>query len=579
MISYAPTCQRRSPILNVVLMASLVAALILLVNALSRNVHGQEVSYERSATVFIKNTGGTGSGVCVSPDGVIVTAAHVINIPAPQKLLTPRGAMTLPTAVEVTFPNRQPESARVLAVSKAGEPTDVAILKCSGSDYPALRLAEASPAVGESVVSMGYPAGLFAQLDGRVTFVGLTADKSFDCVTALGRPQPGHSGGPLIDARGQVVGIACKATLDVVDICGRVKLDEQIGFYARVESVHQLMATKGIATQFTAANRPQKRTRSTAKLRVTIWVSKNCKYCPQLKDDVEKRRIKIRGKVLNDIAEITYCDFDAMPQQAAMAGIVGLPTVICEDTGERIEGYLNADDFAARVSVKLGNRLIDTPVDLGPPGLFEPLPNDREPVIPPPEPQPRPAAKSDQAVTPTTIDGTGLRVVLLVKKQDLSFWQGTAAAAAEKFAEAGLKNRINTALGGKAEIAVCFERTSPGRFADLIKVTGSDKDKNAALIVLAPKTFDGLAGTVASVIEGKLKKVTDGDWKRATVQTIFEREDPEDYDAVIEALDESEPVDQAGSDSILAFVITSITSGLAGLREAVLGHKLKVAKA
>lgn len=575
----APTCQRRSPILNVVLMASLVGALILLVNALSRTAHGQEISYQRSATVFIQNTGGTGSGVCVSPDGVIVTAAHVIYIPAPQKLLTPRGAMTLPTAVEVTFPNRQPESARVLAVSKVGEPTDVAILKCSGSDYPALRLAEASPAVGDSVVSMGYPAGLFAQLDGRVTYVGMTDNKSFDCITALGRPQPGHSGGPLIDARGQVVGIACKATIDVVDICGRVKLDEQIGFYARVESVHQLMATKGIATQFTAANRPQKRTRSTGKIKVTIWYQKPCTYCDSQKLDFDNRKIMIKGRVVNDFVEARWKSIDEFPQEAAAARIEKVPTTVFDDTGDRIEGYLSADDFAAKVSVKLGPRLVDTPVDLGPPGLFEPLPNEREPVIPPPEPQPRPETNSDQAATPTTIDGTGLRVVLLVKKQDLSFWQGTAAAAAEKFAEKGLKNRINTALDGKAEIVVCFERTSPGRFADLVEVTGSDKEKNAALIVLAPKTFDGLAGTVASVIEGKLKKVTDGDWKRATVQTIFEREDPEDYDAVIEALDESEPVDQAGSDSILAYVITAITSALAGIRDAMLGHKLKVAKA
>ncbi len=579
---YPVTCRHRSPLHNAFMLVLIGICLLML---LSLKGHGADLSYYRSATVFVNNTDKIGSGVCVSPNGLIVTAAHVINIPASTSMFAPRGAMKIPTAVEVTFPGRNPESARVLAVSKAGEPTDLAILQCSGTDYPALRLAEASPAVGDPVVSLGYPAGLFAQLDGRVTFVGLTQDKSFDCLTALGRPQPGHSGGPLIDGRGQVVGIACKATLDTVDFCGNVKLDEQVGFYARVESIHELMAAHGVVTQFTAGTgRPVK---AFKKLHATVWVQHPCKYCDQQRADFEARLIRINGRPINDFVEVTWRDMNQFPAEAAAAGVTGTPITICEETGDRIEGYNGAKDFAAKVAVKLttprtsGPR-VDARVQLGPPGVFDPLPAERPPVIPAPVPPAQPAivaeTKADPVESPKVIDGTGLRVLLLVKRQDVSFWQGTALAAVESFAEGGLRSRINTALGGKAEVVVCFERTSPERFANLIKVTGADSDKSAALVVLAPKTFTGALGDVTSVIEGKLKKLTNGDWKRATVQLVFEREDPEDYDAVIEALDQSEPTSSGDSGSIYAYVITAITSALAGIRDSFLGHKVKVAQ-
>jgi S1-C subfamily serine protease len=89
---------------------------------------------------------------------------------------------------------------------------DIAVLGVSGLSEPALKLAH-SPAAGESAAILGYPLdGAFRRQAGRL---GQTQTISTDnaygnptvrAVTSLrGLVQPGNSGGPMIDAAGQVV--------------------------------------------------------------------------------------------------------------------------------------------------------------------------------------------------------------------------------------------------------------------------------------------------------------------------------------------------------------------------------------
>jgi len=570
-ISFAPTCQRRSPILNVVLMVSLGFALMLL---MGRLLHADESVDPRAATVRVWAGPSQGSGVCVSPDGLIITAAHVVNAPVGPGEWAPRGSIRTPASVEVEFQNKPKEKARVVIVSGPGQPTDVAILQCAGRGYPCLQLAQVSPSVGDQVVTLGFPAGRFARLEGEVTHVGLTEDKSHDVITSWGRPNPGHSGGPLIDSDGHVVGVCSMGTVDISTWCGKIQKSEQVGMYARVESIHGLMAQSGLALQLTG------KTKVKTKLKFKVWVKrdKTCRACELLKADLEAGRIRIGGKQIASLVDITWCDVDRTPKEAAAAGVTSYPTMIMEETGDRVEGYINADEFAARVSVLIGPQdapAFDPPAER--PRLF---PDDgaiRASAPPAPPSNPVDAAATD---LPATVDGTGLRVVLLVKQQDLSWWQGQAVAAAEKFAENGLRNKINAALGGKADVLVCFQRTQPKRYADLVTITGASGTKNAAVIVLVPETAKGVLGTVAGLIEGKLQKLTDGDWKHASVETIYEREDPDNYQAVIESLDKLEVAPAAGDDqSWWAYLVSAIGGTVAGLRDAFLGAKAKGAKA
>lgn len=570
MISYAPRCQRRSPLLSIVLMSSLIAALILLVNVLCRHANGSEIDYQRAATVLIRTPVGTGSGVCVSQDGVIITAGHVIYKAGPAGLFGGQQSISMPKAVEVTFPGRQPEAARVLTVSKVGEPADLAVLQCSGNDYPQLDLAERSPAVGDDVVTLGYPAGMYCRLEGKVTYVGLTTDKSHDAITAKGRPNPGHSGGPLIDSRGDVVGITSAATYDAMTFCGKLEQQPQLGFYTRVEQVHSILASRQIKLQQTG-NRRQPATRSTVRLKIKIFAQSRtigrCKPCDRLKDDIERGRIKVQGRVMADVADVTWCYADEQPEAAAAAGVTQFPTVVCDD-GDRIENYTTAEDFAARVSVKINlnqRDQSDAP-------LFGALPG--EPPPPAVTPTPKPDAAPQQADDSVPDEGNGIKVVVLLKQQNWGVFD-SAVPAIEAFAKKGFANRIKSAIGSKCDVVLCLQRTNHERYDELMSLTGADEEKAVSVIVLAPKVFTGLIGVLVEKIETVLKTVTDKDWKYANVQPVFERTDPDNYQAVVDGLANTESTNEPAG-GVLAMILASI-GGMIGLTESVVQHRAKAA--
>ena len=563
---FAATCKRREPLYPSLYFMLLVTALIVL--ACTLRGHGAELDPQRAAVVKILTPGGQGSGVCISSSGVIVTAAHVINQPVTGEW-APRGSIRTPVSVDVIFPDRPKLQARVVSVSHTAE--DLAIVQCAGNNYPAVGLAATSPAVGDYVVSLGYPAGRFARLEGEVSSVGMTADKSRDVITAWGRPNPGHSGGALLDSRGNLVGICSMGTMDVATWCGAVQRTDQAGMYCRVEAIHGMLAQAGL--QATSNGKSKQR------LKIKVYVRQKCPPCEKLKRDIEAGRIKINGSQLSAQCDVYWCDAEKMPKETAAAGITAWPTILCVDTGERIEGYVDAECFALQMGVIIGS---DAPEFVPRPERPRLFPDGgdsgRSAPTPTPPTPPVEAAAADPAAD--EIDGTGLRVVLMVRKLDLGLMQGWAVQAAETFAERGLKSKINAVLGGKAEIDVCFERTQPARFASLSKLIGLGADRKAAVIVLAATRFKGVLGTVAERIEAKLKSLTDGDWRVAKVETIYQRTEGEYYDQVVEALDQSSSVSAAGGgdQSWLAMIITAITSTLAGLRDGFLGHRLKVAK-
>lgn len=134
---------------------------------------------------------GQGSGVIVQPDGVIVTNAHV--------------AMVNPVEVELWDGKRAPAT-----LALRDETRDIAILHAPLADLPAAQLADSDQLrVGELVIAVGNPLGFIGALTrgivhsiGRVPGLG-----PMKWVQADVRLAPGNSGGPLANARGQVVGI------------------------------------------------------------------------------------------------------------------------------------------------------------------------------------------------------------------------------------------------------------------------------------------------------------------------------------------------------------------------------------
>ncbi|WP_416049177.1 DegQ family serine endoprotease [Cupriavidus basilensis] len=134
---------------------------------------------------------GVGSGFVISQDGYVMTNAHVVA-----------DAET----IYVTLPDKREFKAKLIGSDKR---TDVALLKVDATGLPKLTLGDSDKVrAGEWVLAIGSPFGL----DNTVT-AGIVSAKGRDTGDYLPFIQtdvavnPGNSGGPLINLRGEVIGI------------------------------------------------------------------------------------------------------------------------------------------------------------------------------------------------------------------------------------------------------------------------------------------------------------------------------------------------------------------------------------
>ena len=134
---------------------------------------------------------GVGSGFILSSDGLIMTNAHVVD-----------GA----DEVLVTLTDKREFKAKIIGADKR---SDVAVVKIDANGLPAIKVGDVSRLrVGEWVIAIGSPFGL----ENTVT-AGIVSAKQRDTGDYLPFIQtdvainPGNSGGPLINMRGEVVGV------------------------------------------------------------------------------------------------------------------------------------------------------------------------------------------------------------------------------------------------------------------------------------------------------------------------------------------------------------------------------------
>ena len=138
---------------------------------------------------------GTGSGIIISEDGYIITNAHVVQ----------------GTDYSVTLDNEKEYTAQLIG---SDNKTDLAVLKISASDLTPAVLGDSDETyVGQSVVAIGNPAGLFNTVtQGIVSAVNrqIRAENSgfkMECIQTDAAISPGNSGGALVNMYGQVIGI------------------------------------------------------------------------------------------------------------------------------------------------------------------------------------------------------------------------------------------------------------------------------------------------------------------------------------------------------------------------------------
>lgn len=147
------------------------------------------------AVVGVERRRGQGSGVVLAQDGFVLTNGHVVA----------GGG-----AVRIRFSGERAVRGEVVG---SDERTDLAVVRADASDLPSVALSERRLRVGELVLAIGNPLGFERSVSAGVVSAlhrNLPAPRAGvleGLVQTDAAVNPGNSGGPLLDARGAVVGI------------------------------------------------------------------------------------------------------------------------------------------------------------------------------------------------------------------------------------------------------------------------------------------------------------------------------------------------------------------------------------
>ncbi len=171
---------------------------------------------------------GVGSGFIVSADGRIITNAHVVD-----------GSDT----VEVTLKDGRQLEGKVLGRDPV---TDVAVIKVEANNLPTVQLSNSDQIEpGEWAIAIGNPLGLDNTVTaGIISATGRSSgqvgvpDKRVNFIQTDAAINPGNSGGPLLNERGQVIGMNTAIRADA----------QGIGFAIPINTVQRIadqIAEKG----------------------------------------------------------------------------------------------------------------------------------------------------------------------------------------------------------------------------------------------------------------------------------------------------------------------------------------------
>jgi serine protease Do len=155
------------------------------------------------AVVSIRSRFGSGSGVIIRADGVILTNAHVVG--SSQR-------------VEVGLASGEELAGEVLG----RDPTiDIAVVRVSGRRLEPAPVGDSDQIqVGQSAIAIGNPAGFERTVTtGVISAIDRSLGRNYDeLIQTDAAINPGNSGGPLLDSSGRVIGINTAVLRDAVGI-------------------------------------------------------------------------------------------------------------------------------------------------------------------------------------------------------------------------------------------------------------------------------------------------------------------------------------------------------------------------
>ncbi len=162
----------------------------------------------------------SGTGFFVSSDGYVLTNRHVVDQPNVQFFVVTNDATELPAEVVDTDPFQ-----------------DIAVMRVKGENFPIATLGESDQnRIGQTVIAIGnalsefhntVTKGVISGINRRVSAGGeVNADVIEQAIQTDAAINPGNSGGPLINLRGEVIGINTAVSIQGQSLAFAIPIDQ-----------------------------------------------------------------------------------------------------------------------------------------------------------------------------------------------------------------------------------------------------------------------------------------------------------------------------------------------------------------